>query len=81
MNKRQQLFQEIADTTQLTKKQVEAVFVVYADFLTADLKTDGELLLPNLGTFRRMNSEKQPGKSTVKFIPNKALRETLIQQA
>ncbi|MDC4163615.1 HU family DNA-binding protein [Mycoplasma bradburyae] len=83
-----EIYKIIAECTGVSSKLVKACFQVYGDLVKKEIKTEGQVRLPDLGTFRvtigreRISVDPQTGAQTrippkpkVKFRASKPLKE------
>jgi DNA-binding protein HU-beta len=84
-----QFFQAVADSSQLSKVQVRAVFAAVEDVVMKRLKGEGKIPLGGLGAVKLVDRKarigrnpatgeqiKIPAKTVVKLTPAKALKDT-----
>ena len=86
-----ELFKKMAEEVGASDKQIKDIFVMYKDFVVDELTTTGELLLPGLGIFRKVDRPERMGrnpatgeqikisaKSVVKFVVKKSLKDAVL---
>jgi DNA-binding protein HU-beta len=84
-----QFFQAVADSSQVAKAQVRAVFSAVEDVVMKKLKGEGKIPLGGLGAVKLVDRKarigrnpatgeqiKIPAKTVVKITPSKAMKDT-----
>jgi len=87
-----ELYTNIAEEVGLTPKHIKQVFDTYKGYVEDELTTTGELLLPGLGIFRKVDRPERMGrnpgtgeqikiaaKSVVKFVVKKSLKDAVMK--
>jgi DNA-binding protein HU-beta len=89
-----QFFQAVAESSQLSKAQVRAVFAAVEDVVMKRLKGEGKIPLGGLGAVKLQDRKarigrnpatgeqiKIPAKTVVKMAPSKAMKDTFNKKA